>query len=289
MTEFATATRERHAQARRWSRILLIVTLVVLVVLYSIPTFGVLLLSFKNDAEIARGELWNLPESLSVANYETVLESTKVPRYLLNSVVVTVTATAVSIAFGVLTGYVFSRLAFRGSELLYLIVVAGLFLPPQIVIIPLQQLFSRSFIRDTILVLIVVHVAFGLSITTLLLRNFFSTIPGVLREAAIIDGANEGQILLRVMLPLSLPALAVLATLQFTWIWNDFLWPFVLLSLNAKAHTIMAGIVLLKGPYDKAWGVQGALSVIASLPTLLIFLFFQRYFIRGLTFGAVKG
>ena len=91
------------------------------------------------------------------------------------------------------------------------------------------------------------------------------------------------------MLPLSLPALAVLATLQFTWIWNDFLWPFVLLSLNAKAHTIMAGIVLLKGPYDKAWGVQGALSVIASLPTLLIFLFFQRYFIRGLTFGAVKG
>ena len=289
MTEFASATRDRHTQARRWSRILLIVTLVVLVVLYSIPTFGVLLLSFKNNSEIARGELWNLPKSLSVANYETVLESTKVPRYLLNSVVVTVTATAVSIAFGVLTGYVFSRLAFRGSEILYLIVVAGLFIPPQIVMIPLQQLFSRSFIRDTILVLIVVHVAFGLSITTLLLRNFFSTIPGALREAAIIDGANEGQILLRVMLPLSLPALAVLATLQFTWIWNDFLWPFVLLSLNAKAHTIMAGIVLLKGPYDKAWGVQSALSVIASLPTLLIFLFFQRYFIRGLTFGAVKG
>ena len=289
MTEFASATRERHAQARRWSRILLIVTLVVLVVLYSIPTFGVLLLSFKNNSEIARGELWNLPKSLSVANYETVLESTKVPRYLLNSVVVTVTATAVSIAFGVLTGYVFSRLAFRGSEILYLIVVAGLFIPPQIVIIPLQQLFSRSFFRDTVLVLIVVHVAFGLPITTLLLRNFFSTIPGALREAAIIDGANEGQILLRVMVPLMLPALAVLATLQFTWIWNDFLWPFVLLSLNAKGHTIMAGIVLLKSPYDKAWGLQSALSVIASLPTLLIFLFFQRYFIRGLTFGAVKG
>ena len=289
MTEFASATRERHAQARRWSRSLLIVTLVVLVVLYSIPTFGVLLLSFKNNSEIARGELWNLPKSLSVANYETVLESTKVPRYLLNSVVVTVTATAVSIAFGVLTGYVFSRLAFRGSEILYLIVVAGLFIPPQIVIIPLQQLFSRSFFRDTVLVLIVVHVAFGLPITTLLLRNFFSTIPGALREAAIIDGANEGQILLRVMVPLMLPALAVLATLQFTWIWNDFLWPFVLLSLNAKGHTIMAGIVLLKSPYDKAWGLQSALSVIASLPTLLIFLFFQRYFIRGLTFGAVKG
>ena len=210
------------------------------------------------------------------------------PGYLLNSVVVTVTATAISIAFGVLTGYVFSRLAFRGSEALYLIVVAGLFFPPQIVIIPLQQLFSRTFINDTILVLIVVHVAFGLPITTMILRNFFSTIPGALREAAIIDGANEGQILLRVMVPLVLPALAVLTTLQFTWIWNDFLWPFILIK-NDAARTIMAGIVLLKGPYDKAWGLQGALSVIASLPTLLIFLFFQRYFIRGLTFGAVKG
>ena len=288
-SELTVASGEGQSRARRWSRILLFLTLVVLVVLYSIPTFGVLLLSFKSKAEIARGELWNLPESLAVTNYETVLESTNVPRYMLNSVIVTVTATAVSIAFGVLTGYVFSRLAFRGSELLYLVVVAGLFFPPQIVIIPLQQLFSRSFIRDSILVLIVVHVAFGLPITTMLLRNFFSTIPGALREAAIIDGANEGQILLRVMVPLMLPALAVLATLQFTWIWNDFLWPWVLLSLNADAHTIMAGIVLLKSPYDKAWGLQGALSVIASLPTLLIFLFFQRYFIRGLTFGAVKG
>ena len=167
-----------------------------------------------------------------------------------------------------MTGYVFSRLAFRGSEVIYFAVVAGLFFPPQIVIIPLIQLFSRTPINDTILVLIAVHVAFGLPITTLLLRNFFSTIPAALREAAIIDGANEGQILARIMLPLSLPALAVLATLQFTWIWNDFLWPFILIK-NDAARTIMAGIVLLEGPYARAWGVQGALSVIASLPTLV--------------------
>lgn len=274
--------------AGRGGRIALYVALVVLAIVYSVPTFGVLLSSIQHDREISRHGLWRWPDTVTLENYERALGGTNVPNYLLNSVVVTVTATAVSIAFGVLTGYVFSRLAFRGSEALYLIVVAGLFFPPQIVIIPLQQLFSRTFINDTILVLIVVHVAFGLPITTLLLRNFFSTIPGALREAAIIDGANEGQILVRVMLPLVLPALAVLATLQFTWIWNDFLWPFILIK-NDAARTIMAGIVLLKGPYDKAWGLQGALSVIASLPTLLIFLFFQRYFIRGLTFGAVKG
>ncbi|MCY3934580.1 MAG: carbohydrate ABC transporter permease [Chloroflexi bacterium] len=271
------------------ARYVIYTSLIVLVAVYSVPTLGVLLSSIQLDREITRHGLWRWPGAVTLENYERVLGRATVPNYLKNSFSVTVTATAFSIAFGVLTGYVFSRLAFRGSEFLYLAVVAGLFFPPQIVIIPLKQLFSKTPINDTIWVLVVVHVAFGLPITTLLLRNFFSTIPAALREAAIIDGANEGQILLRVMLPLSLPALAVLATLQFTWIWNDFLWPFVLLSTNAKAHTIMAGIVLLKGQYDKAWGVQGALSVIASLPTLLIFLFFQRYFIRGLTLGAVKG
>ena len=125
------------------------------------------------------------PENLSFENYNTALSSTNVPNYMLNSVVVTISATALSIAMGVLTGYVFSRLTFRGSELLYLVVVAGMFFPPQIVIIPLIQLFSRTPINDTILVLIIVHVAFGLPITTLLLRNFFSTIPAALREAAI--------------------------------------------------------------------------------------------------------
>ena len=222
-----------RASAQRWSRIALYVALIALVIVYSVPTFGVLLSSIQHDREISRHGLWRIPDTVTLENYERALGGTNVPGYLLNSVVVTVTATAISIAFGVLTGYVFSRLAFRGSEALYLIVVAGLFFPPQIVIIPLQQLFSRTFINDTILVLIVVHVAFGLPITTMILRNFFSTIPGALREAAIIDGANEGQILLRVMVPLVLPALAVLTTLQFTWIWNDFLpgpWPFILIK-----------------------------------------------------------
>ena len=148
-----------RASAQRWSRIALYVALIALVIVYSVPTFGVLLSSIQHDREISRHGLWRIPDTITLENYERALGGTNVPGYLLNSVVVTVTATAVSIAFGVLTGYVFSRLAFRGSEVLYLVVVAGLFFPPQIVIIPLQQLFSRTFINDTILVLIVVHVA----------------------------------------------------------------------------------------------------------------------------------
>jgi ABC-type glycerol-3-phosphate transport system permease component len=163
-----------------------------------------------------------------------------------------------------------------------------MFYPPQIVLIPLFRLFNEVKLYDTLWPMIIVHTAFGLPICTLLMRNFFATVPNAVREAAIIDGANEGQILMRVMLPLSLPALAVLGTLQFTWIWNDFLWPLIFTQSDTK-RTIMVGIITMRGQYSVAWGVQGAMSVIASIPTLLIFVFFQRYFIRGLTLGAVKG
>jgi multiple sugar transport system permease protein len=171
---------------------------------------------------------------------------------------------------------------------LFLVIVAGLFFPPQVILIPLFRLFNAMGLIDTLWPVIITHVAMGIPICTLLMRNFFATVPNALREAAILDGANEWTVLTRIALPLSLPALAVLATLQFTWIWNDFLWPLIFTQSDDK-RTIMLGIVNLKGQYTVAWGVQGALSLIASLPTLVVFLFFQRYFIKGMTMGAVKG
>jgi len=155
-------------------------------------------------------------------------------------------------------------------------------------LIPLFRLFNALNLYDTLWPMIIVHTAFGIPICTLVLRNFFAAVPHALREAAILDGANEGQVLTRVMLPVSLPALAVLATLQFTWIWNDFLWP-IIFTQSDSMRTIMVGLASLKGQYSVAYGVQGAMSILASLPTLLVFIFFQRYFIRGLTFGSVKG
>ena len=163
-----------------------------------------------------------------------------------------------------------------------------MFFPPQIVLIPLFRLFNRLGLLDTLWSMIIVHIAMGIPICTLLMRNFFATVPGALREAAIVEGASEWRVLTGVALPVSLPALAVLGTLQFTWIWNDFLWPLIFTQSDDK-RTIMLGIVSLRGQYTVAWGVQGALSLLASLPTLLVFLFFQRYFIAGMTMGAVKG
>lgn len=273
---------------QRILRLALYITLTVLVIVYSLPSVGVVISSFKTTQEISAGGLWSMPSSLRFDNYSEAWNNGNVSTYTVNSFLVTIPATFLSITMGVLTGYVFSKLPFRGSEWLFVFVVAGMFFPPQIVLIPLFRLFNTVGLYDTLWPMIIVHIAFGLPICTLIMRNFFSAVPNALREAAIIDGANEGQILLRVMLPISLPSLAVLATLQFTWIWNDFLWPLIFTQSDSM-RTIMVGLVTLKGQYSVAWGVQGAMAVIASIPTLVIFIFFQRYFIQGLTMGAVKG
>ena len=270
-----------------WPAVIFVV-LVCLAVLFLAPTAGVLLSSIKTTRAIAFGELWSMPSELYLGNFAEVLGNPAVHRYLVNTLLVTAPATVASIALGALGGYVFAKLPFRGSNLLFLVVVSGMFFPPQVILIPLFRLFNAVDLIDTLWPIILIHTAMGIPICTLLMRNFFATVPNALREAAILEGANEWQVLTRVALPLSLPALAVLATLQFTWIWNDFLWPLIFTQSDEK-RTIMLGIVNLQGQYSVAWGVQGALSLIASLPTLVVFLFFQRWFIKGMTMGAVKG
>ena len=193
-----------------------------------------------------------------------------------------------SIALGTLAGYGLGKYNFKGDGVLFILIVAGMFLPPQIALIPVFRLMNDIGLYDTLWAVIIIHTAFGIPICTLVMRNFFQVVPNALREAALIDGANEYGIFFRIMLPLTLPALAVLATLQFTWIWNDFLWPFIL-TQRAESRTVMVGILNLTGQYTVDWGGQAAASLIGSLPTLFIFVFFQRYFIRGLTLGAVKG
>jgi ABC-type glycerol-3-phosphate transport system permease component len=283
----AAATRKRSPQ-RAIRLASLYGILAVLALIYITPILGVLLTSLKTNAEIAAEGAWALPHALRLGNYADTWAIGNVHIYLVNSFFVTVPATCLSIALGILTGYVFSKLSFRGSELLFVIVIAGMFFPPQIVLIPLFRLYNAVGLYDTLWPMIITHAAFGLPICTLVMRNFFSTIPNAIREAAIIDGANELDVLWRVMLPVSLPAMAVLATLQFTWIWNDFLYPIVFTKSNTS-RTVMVALITLQGQYGVAYTAQAAMAVIASVPTLLIFIFFQRYFIRGLTLGAIKG
>ena len=284
MTELAAAPTRRPFP---WSMVLF-ACLAVLAVLFLAPTVGVILSALKSNRDIAFGTLWAIPRTLDLSNFSVALSHPSVRIYFVNTFLVTAPATAGSIALGILGGYVFSKLPFRGSELLFLVIVSGMFFPPQVILVPLFRLFNRLGLLDTLWPMIIVHIAMGIPICTLLMRNFFATVPNALRESAIVEGANEGHVLLRVALPISLPALAVLGTLQFTWIWNDFLWPLIFVNSDDK-RTIMLGIVSLRGQYSVAWGIQGALSLLASLPTLLVFLFFQRFFIKGMAMGAIKG
>ena len=262
--------------------------LIILLILFLVPIFGVLLAAFKTTRDIAFGNLWSLPNKLYFGNFIEIYNNPSVYYYFLNTILVTIPASIASTTLGVLAGYVFAKLPFKYSNILFLIIISGMFFPPQVILIPLYRLFNTLGLIDTLYPLIIVHTALGIPICTLLMRNFFSTIPTSLREAAKADGANELSILLLIMLPISIPALAVLLTLQFTWIWNDFIWPLILIQTDTN-KTIMLGIVNLRGMYSVAWGVQAALSLIASLPTLIVFLFFQNYFIKGITMGAVKG
>ncbi|HOW92607.1 MAG TPA: carbohydrate ABC transporter permease [Anaerolineaceae bacterium] len=264
----------------------LIIPLVAFV--YIVPAIGVILTSFKLDAEIAQTGLWSIPKRIHFDNYKEIWVDANVRTYMKNSALVTIPATAISIMLGVLMGYVFSKLPFKGSELLFIFVLAGMFFPPQIVLVPLFKFYNSVNLYDTLWPMIITHCGFGLPICTLIMRNFFSSVPMAIREAAIIDGASEFDVLTRIMLPVSLPALAVLATLQFTWIWNDFLYP-IIFTQSDEMRTIMVGLITMKGQYRVAYGAQGAMAVVASIPTLLIFIFFQRYFIKGMTMGAVKG
>ena len=285
-----TETRKKPVN---WPRLLgyalLYFALTILLILFMTPVYGAIVTAFKSQAEVSAGGYWTPPTNLAGENFARVMnpEQGNLGLYLGNSLLLTIPASIFSIALGTLAGYGLGKYSFRGDALLFIFIVAGMFLPPQIALIPVFRLMNDIGLYDTIWAVIIIHTAFGIPICTLVMRNFFQVVPNALREAALIDGANEYKIFFRIMLPLTLPALAVLATLQFTWIWNDFLWPFIL-TQKADSRTIMVGILNLTGQYTVDWGGQAAASLIGSLPTLFIFIFFQRYFIRGLTLGALS-
>ena len=276
--------------SRRLGTGLLYFLLTIMLILFMVPVYGAIVTAFKSQAEVSAGGYWTVPTRFAAENFERVMnpDDGNLGLYLQNSLLLTIPASLFSISLGTLAGYGLGKYNFKGDGLLFILIVAGMFLPPQIALIPVFRLMNDIGLYDTLWAVIIIHTAFGIPICTLVMRNFFQVVPNALREAALIDGANEYSIFFRIMLPLTLPALAVLATLQFTWIWNDFLWPFIL-TQRAESRTVMVGILNLTGQYTVDWGGQAAASLIGSLPTLFIFVFFQRYFIRGLTLGAVKG
>ncbi len=269
-------------------RVLGYAVLVMVTILWLVPVFSALITAFRTNDDILLNGFWSLPRHLGLASFKDAWNRGGLSRYLPNSFIITLPALILTLFLSSLSAYALARFRFRGNRLIFFLYVGGMMLPFQVLLLPVFRLTDALGLYDTYWGLIAFHTAFQLGFCTFLLRNYMRTVPGEILEAARIDGCGEFRAWWQIMMPLTLPAIAAVATLEFTWIFNDYLWAIVLLrSDNLKPVT--AGLAALQGQYVMDWTVITAGALLATVPTVLVFIFLQRYFIEGLTLGATKG
>jgi multiple sugar transport system permease protein len=254
-----------------------------------LPLGAILLTSMRATSDVMSGNLWGWPTRFGlIANYTAVFTGTPMAQFFVNSLVITVPSVIGVLVLSTLTGFVLARYRFRGSMLLFAVFVGGNFLPQQIMMIPVRDLMVRLGLLDTRTALVIFHTAFQTGFATLFMRNFIAALPAELFDAARAEGASPLQVLRHVVLPLVRPALAALAILIFTFIWNDYFWAVVLTTSDA-VKPVTAGLANLRGQWVSAWNLVSAGTVAIAVPPVVMFFLMQRHFIAGLTMGAVKG
>ncbi|RUX48882.1 MULTISPECIES: carbohydrate ABC transporter permease [unclassified Mesorhizobium] len=259
------------------------------VILWLLPLLAVMLTSIRSNEELMAGNYWGWPQKFSlIENYKAVFEQTAMLRFFLNSLLITIPSVIGVLILSTLTGFVLSRYPFRGSNLIFALFVGGNFLPAQIMMIPVRDLMVRLGLYDTVYALIIFHIAFQTGFATLFMRNFIAALPGELFQAARAEGASPFQTLRHVVVPLVRPALAALAILTFTFVWNDYFWAIVLTQSDA-VKPVTAGLNNLRGEWTSAWNIVSAATVFVALPPVVMFFMMQKHFVAGLTMGAVKG
>lgn len=244
--------------------------------------------SFKSQAYVLTIPPQFIPNPATLDNYVQVLTTQNFAAYFMNSVIVSVTATAISVLLSSMMAYAFARFRFPGRELLFRLVLVGLMVPAMMLIIPQFILAKQLGLIDTLQGLIVFYVAASISLNTFLLRGFFASIPGELDDAMQVDGANAWTRYWRLVMPLSTPALATTTIFTFLATWDEFAWALTIINDPAK-RTLPLAIQLFQGQNATQWGLVFAASVVAVVPVIVVFLIFQKYFVQGLTSGAVKG
>jgi glucose/mannose transport system permease protein len=258
--------------------------LIALVCLFLIPVYVLLITAFKDPSEVSPSQMWDLPQSFSLDTYRTVWPEMR--EGFRNSVVMAVPAAFISSFLGAANGFVLSKWRFPGADIVFPLILFGMFIPYQAVIIPMTQLMSDLELRN-LTGLMLVHIIYGLPITTLIFRSFFTSLPDELIDAAQVDGAGMVRTFVFVALPIALPAFAVSMIWQFTSAWNDFLFGLVLTARDEWPVTIalnnIAGSQVV--PFHEAM----AAALLASIPTLIVYILMGRLFLRGLMAGALKG
>ena len=257
-------------------------------IMWLLPLIAVMLFSIRPLADFSAGNYWGVPSSFELfANYGRVFFDSDMPRYLLNSVLITVPTVIGAVALSCMTGFALGIYRFRGNLLIFFMFIAGNFVPFQILMVPVRDLTVNLNLYDTKTGLILFHIAFQTGFCTLFMRNFIRQLPFPLIEAARVEGVAEWRIFWFVVLPLMKPALAALAVLIFTFIWNDYFWA-VVLTQGPDSQPVTAGITSFNSQFRAAYHLMSAGSIVAAIPPVLMFFAMQKHFIAGLTLGAVK-
>lgn len=269
------------------SRAAIYATLLVAVLVYLVPLVVMLLTSFKSPEDIRTGNLLSWP--VEVVGFGWIKAWNAVGGYFWNSMKMAVPAVLISTFIGALNGYVLTMWKFRGSQLFFGLVLFGCFLPFQTVLLPASFTLGKLGLANTTAGLILVHVVYGLAFTTLFFRNYYLSIPEALVKAARLDGAGFFTIFTKILLPMSTPIIMVCLIWQFTQIWNDFLFGVVFASGDGQPITVALNNLVNTTTGVKEYNVDMAAAMIAALPTLVVYVLAGKYFVRGLTSGAVKG
>jgi len=282
--------------AKNLSRLAVYSVLLIAAFFFLVPLYVMLVTSLKDGAQIRAGNLLSLPTSLNVDAWAlawssacTGVDCRGLKPFFWNSVSMAVPAVLISTTIGAINGYVLSMWKFRGSDLLFGFMLFGVFMPFQVVLLPMSQVLGFLRLSSSITGLVMVHSLAGMAGTTLFFRNYYTAIPRELVNAARMDGAGFWRIFYRIVIPMSTPILMVTLIWQFTNIWNDFLFGVAFSGADSKPITVGLNNMANTTSSVKNYNVDMAAAIIAGLPTMLVYVLAGQYFVKGLTAGAVKG
>jgi glucose/mannose transport system permease protein len=271
--------------SRRISRVLMYALLIFMAAFFLMPIYVLLVTGLKSFAEVDLQRMWALPSGFHLDNFVAAFQA--LAPNLGNSMKLVIPSSILSSMVGSINGYVFSKWKFKYSDVIFTLVLFGMFIPYQSILIPLVQFMEKLGLRGSITGLVLVHIIYGIPITTLIFRNYYAGVPTEVLEAGTIDGAGMVGLYRYIVFPLSIPGFVVVLIWQFTQAYNDFLFA-VVLTKNATWPVTVA-LNNLAGSQIVQWNVQMAGALLAALPTLLIYIFLGRFFLRGLMAGALKG
>jgi alpha-glucoside transport system permease protein len=268
--------------------------ILIIVIIWVLPTLGVLISSFRPPAAVESSGWWTVFAHLgsnewTLSNYTDVLQSEGFGNSFLNSLSVTIPATVMPITIAAFAAYGFAWMTFPGRQWLFVMVVALLVIPLQMALIPLLRLYTSIDLNGTFPAVWLAHTGFGLPLAIYLLRNYIGSLPSSMMESASIDGASHFDTFTKLVVPLSVPVLASFAIFQFLWVWNDLLVALVFLGGQPDVRVVTLALNNLNGSRGQAWHLLTAGAFITMALPLVVFLSLQRYFVRGLTAGSVKG